>query len=177
VDDVLAGLPTSLREACDRAGILDGLQTVGACSVPLLCALLEGDYAAVKSAIGTAAKAAFVVLLKGAVLDAVLQSPTPATPAHRQRHASRRVVLLKGAVLDAVLQAPTPATPATPAPRELPSEPLSNSRNAACPPRVAPFHGMVAVHCPALSHGVCCWLCIAHARQSHTCSFSCFCVA
>ena len=67
VDCVLDNVPTPLREACDRAGILAGLNSIGACSMSVLRALLEQDYAEVKAAISTAAKPAFVATLKEAV--------------------------------------------------------------------------------------------------------------
>ena len=70
VDDVLDAVPKPLREACDRDGILAGLDRVGACSVPMLRTLLEQDYADVKAEIGGAAKPAFVATLKVAVLKA-----------------------------------------------------------------------------------------------------------
>ena len=82
VDSVLTAVPASLRETSDRAGILEGLQCAGAESVPLLRTLFEQDYAEVKAAIGSAAKAAFVAMLKEAVMKPSAPPPpgTPATP-------------------------------------------------------------------------------------------------
>ena len=77
VDTVLAEVPSGLRDACDRVGILAGLQTAGALSVPMLTNMLAEDYAEVKAAIGTAAKPAFVATLKAAT---TARPATPATP-------------------------------------------------------------------------------------------------
>ena len=68
VDEVLANAPEPLRWTCDRDGIIGGLWSCGACSVPTLRSLLELDYAEVKGAIGASAKAAFVAMLKETVL-------------------------------------------------------------------------------------------------------------
>ena len=82
VEQVLADVPAVLREMCDRNGILDGLQQLGACTVPLLRELMETDYADVKAAIGAAAKPAFVAMLKKALIDAAsAKAADPATPA------------------------------------------------------------------------------------------------
>ena len=85
VDDVLDAVPKPLREACDRYGILAGLDRVGACSVPMLRTLLEQDYADVKAEIGGAAKPAFVATLKVAVLKAAdTAQPTTLQKQHIQ---------------------------------------------------------------------------------------------
>ena len=83
VDSVLADAPAPLREACDRAGIIAGLDSVGAYSVSVLRSLLEQDYAGVKAAIGPAVKAAYVASLKEAVLKAT--ATAPAAPCHTSR--------------------------------------------------------------------------------------------
>ena len=74
VDTVLASVPSALRDACDRVGILSGLLGVGAVNVQTLTDMFTEDYAEVKAAIGSAAKPAFVATLKAALRD------RPATP-------------------------------------------------------------------------------------------------
>mmetsp|Transcript_15929 Transcript_15929/g.34592 ORF Transcript_15929/g.34592 Transcript_15929/m.34592 type:complete len:118 (-) Transcript_15929:573-926(-) len=68
VDGVLADVPTQLRDACDRAGILSGLHSIGACSLALLGSVLNEDYAEVKAAVAGSSKPAFVAMLKVAML-------------------------------------------------------------------------------------------------------------
>ena len=77
VDTVLASVPSALRDACDRVGILSGLLGVGAVNVQTLTDMFTEDYAEVKAAIGSAAKPAFVATLKAALRD---RPATPATP-------------------------------------------------------------------------------------------------
>ena len=81
VDGVLASVPELLRSVCDRDGILSGLLSYGACSIPALHSSFDADYAGVKSAIGSAAKPAFVAMLKLAVVQASSAAAPPATPA------------------------------------------------------------------------------------------------
>ena len=83
VDGVLAEVPAALRDACDRAGILQGLHSVGACDLATLGSMLAEDYGEVKAAVVGSSKPAFVAMLKATMnrsdgfFDA--QSPTTAT--------------------------------------------------------------------------------------------------
>jgi|Transcript_20577 hypothetical protein len=69
VDSVLADVPAELRDACDRAGILSGLHSVGAGSLATLGSMLNEDYAEVKAAVVASSKPAFVAMLKKAMRD------------------------------------------------------------------------------------------------------------
>ena len=92
VDGVLASVPAPLREACDRAGILQGLGELGACDLGTLGSMLDEDYAEVKAAVIDASKPAFVATLKAAIREANRGCDAPSTSSTQQHSSAAELV-------------------------------------------------------------------------------------